>query len=290
MKIVGKVLLGLVAVLGIAVGAIYALSTRALGKTYNVTPAPLTVAGDSATIARGEHLVEAVVVCRDCHGEKLAGMAMAMGPMGTFVAPNLTSGRGGVAGAAEERWVRAVRHGVRTDGSPLIFMPSEAYRYLSDADLGAILAYIRALPPVDTTLPATTVGPIGRLILARNPEQLVAAEVVDHGTARPAAVTPERTAAYGEYLANIAGCTSCHTATLKGGLQLGPPGTPPTADISGTGAIAQWTEEQFITTIRTGVRPDGRPINPFMPWGGYRHMTDEELGAIFLFLRERGTA
>ncbi len=164
-------------------------------------------------------------------------------------------------------------------------MPAEAYTHLSDADLGAVIGYLRSQPAVDTTQPATTLGPIGRLILARDAKAFIAAEVVDHGATPPASVTPERSVAYGQYLANIGGCTSCHQASLKGGLELGPPGTPKTADISATGRVRQWSEEQFREAMRTGVRPDQTTINPFMPWRSYRHMTDEELGAIWDFLQ-----
>ncbi len=285
MKTLGKVLLGIVGLVVLAVGVLFALSSRAVGKKYEVTAHPVAVPTDSASLARGAHLVEAVVACRDCHGENLGGGALAMGPVGTFVGPNLTSGQGGVAGAEIERLELAIRHGVRPDGTPLLFMPAEAYTHLSDTDLGAVIGYLRSQPAVDTTQVATTLGPIGRLILARDAKAFIAAEVVDHGATPPASVTPERSVAYGQYLANIGGCTSCHQANLKRGLELGPPGTPKTADLSATGRMRQWSEEQFREAMRTGVRPDQTTINPFMPWRAYRHMTDDELGAIYDFLK-----
>jgi mono/diheme cytochrome c family protein len=285
MRIIGKILLGLVVLLVVAVGVVYALSSSRLGRKWNVAPKEITVPTDSASIARGQHLVEAVTGCVDCHGENLGGTAVPMGPLGTFSASNLTSGKGGVQFASTGQWELAIRHGLRPDGSPLLMMPAEAYRYLSDADLGAILAYIRSVPPVDNELPPTEVGPIGRLVAAREPGHIMAAAIVDHETVRPASVTPGRTVEYGQYLAGIGGCTSCHGPDLKGGLQFGPPGTPPSADLSSTGKRAGWTEAQFFETIRTGVRPDGSALNLFMPWKFYRHMTDEELGAIWDFLQ-----
>lgn len=287
MKTLGKVLLGIVGLLVLAVGVLFALSGRALGKKYPVGSAAVAIPGDSASLARGAHLVEAIVACRECHGDDLGGNPMPMGPLGTFVAPNLTSGRGGVAGAEVERLVLAIRHGVRPDSTPLVFMPAEAYAHLSDADLGAIIAYLRSAPAVDSVQPATSLGPIGRLILAKSPEQLIPAELVDHQATPPASVTPERSLAYGQYLANIGGCTSCHLPTLKGGLELGPPGTPRTADLSATGRVRQWSEEQFREALRTGVRPDQTTINPFMPWRWYRHMTDDEIGALYDFMRSK---
>ena len=59
--------------------------------------------------------------------------------------------------------------------------------------------------------------------------------------------------------------------------------TPDTA----TG-IGEWTEEAFIRAMRTGKhqgQPNGRDILPPMPWVVYRHATDEDLKAIWAYLR-----
>lgn len=56
-----------------------------------------------------------------------------------------------------------------------------------------------------------------------------------------------------------------------------------TPDPTGLGT---WTEKEFIDTIRTGKdRGTGRPIMPPMPWRVYRNLTDEDLKAIFAYLR-----
>ena len=52
--------------------------------------------------------------------------------------------------------------------------------------------------------------------------------------------------------------------------------------------IAEWTEETFMAAIRTGKhqgQPNGRDILPPMPWVVYRHATDEDLKAIWAYLR-----
>ena len=47
-----------------------------------------------------------------------------------------------------------------------------------------------------------------------------------------------------------------------------------------------WTEEMFVKTIRTGRHMGtSRPINPPMPWPAYRNATDEDLKAIYAYLR-----
>jgi hypothetical protein len=52
--------------------------------------------------------------------------------------------------------------------------------------------------------------------------------------------------------------------------------------------IGNWSEEQFLKAIREGKLKgvEGtRPILPPMPWQNFRNMTDEDLKAIFAFLK-----
>ena len=53
---------------------------------------------------------------------------------------------------------------------------------------------------------------------------------------------------------------------------------------SATG-IGRWSEAEFVRTIRTGVDPKGDSLNPFMPWQEMRRMTDDDLTAIYRYLR-----
>ncbi|HEY7290410.1 MAG TPA: c-type cytochrome [Vicinamibacterales bacterium] len=47
-----------------------------------------------------------------------------------------------------------------------------------------------------------------------------------------------------------------------------------------------WTEDMFMRAIRTGRHMgQSRPINPPMPWPAYRNFTDDDLKAIFTYLR-----
>ena len=97
--------------------------------------------------------------------------------------------------------------------------------------------------------------------------------------------SPGVTAEYGKYLADNAGCPSCHGPGLSGGkIPQAPPDTVPAANLTPTG-LGQWTEADFVRTIRTGTRPDGRVLDTFMPWPYYSQMTDDELGAIWRYLQ-----
>jgi hypothetical protein len=77
----------------------------------------------------------------------------------------------------------------------------------------------------------------------------------------------------------------CHGENLRGGLKLGPPGTPATADLTPSGPTANWSEADFRTALRRGTRPDGTAIDPFMPYRLTRLMTDAEITAIWKYLR-----
>ena len=71
-------------------------------------------------------------------------------------APNLTRGAGGVAAGYSDdaAWVRAIRHGLNPQGRALVIMPSEVFYFLSDEDLGALVAYVKSLPPVERSFAA----------------------------------------------------------------------------------------------------------------------------------------
>lgn len=288
MRWVLRILGVLLALVVVAVAAIWLLANRVLGTRYEVTPGAVTILTDSAALARGQHLGTAIGKCVDCHGMDLSGQAMVMGPVGSFRARNLTSGKGGLGDRTDADWVRSIRHGVAPDGRALVFMPSAAYSVLSAEDLGALIGWVKSMPPVDNEPPPSKVGPIGRIMLATGPERLVAARLVDHAAPIPAAVAPGATAEYGRYLAVAGGCTSCHGDNLKGGIKDGPPGTPPSANLTQAGPLGSWTEADFSKALRDGIRPDGSTINPFMPWRLARLMTDEEITAVWTYLKTVG--
>lgn len=276
------VILGLVILLVIGV---FGASEWKLRQSQAIPPQELQIPEDSVTIERGHHLATAISKCTECHGEDLGGQVMDMGPLGALAASNLTTGKGGVGPKNDGEWVRAIRHGVRPDGRPLIFMPSMVFAQLDEADLAAIIAYVKSVPPVDHALPPSRLGPIGRLLTVLKPQRILPATGIDHSAAIPTVTPPSLTPEYGKYLAITGGCTYCHGDNLKGGLKEGPPGTPPTADLTPAGPTASWSEADFAAALRTGQRPDGTTINPFMPWRATRLMTDEEIQAVWAYLR-----
>lgn len=283
-RIIFSVLAAIAALVVLGVVAIALMSKRVLANRFEVTPGAVTIPTDSASIARGKHLASAIAKCVDCHGEDLRGQAMEMGPMGTFPAVNLTTGKGGRV-RTDAEWVRAIHHGVGDGGRPLVFMPSLPYSHLSASDLGAIIAWVKSMPPVDNEVPPLKLGPIGKLLIAKQPGRLVAALAIDHSAPLPADVPVGPTAEYGAYLVVVGGCTYCHGDNLAGGIKEGPPGTPASANLRPDGPTAQWSEADFATALHTGKRPDGTDLNPFMPWRLTRFMTDDEIKATWAYLR-----
>jgi cytochrome c553 len=266
---------------------LYGVSARKLARTYTVPTITLQVPhGDSAAYARGEHLVTSVLSCQECHGADLGGgVVVEPGPMGYLAAPNLTAGSGGVGAHFDVAdWVRALRYGVRADGTSFLIMPSEAYAELADDDMVAIIAYLRELPPVDRSFEPPRLGPVGRALLAAGQLHLIA-DLVPRDLTPRATVEAAPDAEYGRYLAGIGGCTSCHKPDLSGGLVTGPPGAPLSTNLTAAGPLALWSEADFVRAMRDGRRPDGSEISEFMPWRFSGRMTDDELHAVWLFIR-----
>jgi mono/diheme cytochrome c family protein len=276
---------GLIGVLIVVATALYVLAGPKINETYDITVASVTVPTDAASVERGRHQVESLLLCADCHGEDLSGEVDADPLFGVFAPRNLTPGVGGLDDSfTDADYVRAIRHGVGKDGKAIVLMPSEIYTDMSDADLGSLIAYLKALPPVDNEQPRSTLRVLGRIFAAFDTDSFFAARVIDHDAARPAEPEPGATREYGAYLTFM--CSACHGENLSGGEVLGfEPGAPLAPNLTPGGELGSWTEEEFFTTIRTGQTPAGRNLeNDFMPWVNFRKMTDEELRAIWLYL------
>ena len=288
LKWIGMIVGGLAALLITAVIILYLIGNSRLNSS-RVTARPVAVPTDAAAMARGEHLVNVVSDCIGCHGPNLEGRVfLDEAPIGYIPSTNLTNGQGGIGGSAsDEDWVRAIRHGVGRDGRVLGAMPSNYYTHLSDEDLGAIIAYVKSVPPVDNDLGQRNISFPGTIIFGVLGYNDLPAALIDHDNAGGSVKPPEgATAEYGDYLARIAACGECHGANLEGrppeAAEQGPPAGP---NLSPGGNLSQWTQQDFATAMRTGQTPDGRQLSDEMPWPYYAGMTDDELQAIWLYLQ-----
>jgi mono/diheme cytochrome c family protein len=240
-------------------------------------------------VERGKHLVSARYTCTACHGANFGGGVMVDAfPIGHLLAPNLTLGTGSRTADFQPRdWDRIVRHGVLRDGHPAV-MPSEDFQHMSDQELSDIISYIRSLPPVNNTVPASTFGPLGKVLVATGQLKFSASVIPDHmkpHPVRPPEATPS--ADFGKHLANV--CTGCHGTDLSGGpIAGGDPSWPPARNLTpdATG-LKGWTYDQFVTAVAKSQRPDGTMLRPPMtliaPFG--QNMTDTERQALWAYLQ-----
>lgn len=112
--------------------------------------------------------------------------------------------------------------------------------------------------------------------------------------------SPEQIVARGQYLAGIMDCGGCHKPGAFTG-QAGPDtplaGSDEGFEIPGFGVVyppnltphetglASWTDEQILTAITKGERPDGRILAPIMPWRAYATLTAEDAEALVAYLK-----
>jgi mono/diheme cytochrome c family protein len=104
----------------------------------------------------------------------------------------------------------------------------------------------------------------------------------------------------GAYLVHrIAACGNCHTPRdqdgkpiadqeLAGGVVVNAPifrAVSPNITPDPETGIGKWTDDQIVSAIHNGKRPDGTTIGPPMPIGFYRNMSDTDARAIVAYLR-----
>jgi mono/diheme cytochrome c family protein len=301
LKIVGYGVLAVVVLLAIAVGVL------ALKKPKMRPAQQLTIQATPEQIAHGKYLAENVTGCMNCHSEHDKSTLVPKvvnayagapcegndGPMNVCI-PNITPAKSGIGEWTDGEVLRAMREGVDRNGRPL-FPLMEKYHVLSDQDAMDIVAYLRTLPPVETKPQESHFALPVRLLLKLAPTPL------DGPVATP---SKDDKVAYGKYLATIASCKGCHSP--------GGPGEPDeetlfqggndfSEDDSGTDVstnitpdpetgIGKLTEAQFVQLFRSyGMgAADAQTTaghNLEMPWRTFAGMTDDDLKAIYAYLR-----
>jgi cytochrome c553 len=258
----------------------YVVVELRLRRVHQLPDENLDIKMDQVSIARGEHLVEVLMGCTDCHGDSLSGKYLFDDAMfGRIAAINLTPGKGGVGSTNQDAdWEHAIRHGVGSDGKPLIYVMSSLYHNVGDEDLADMIAYLKNLPPVDNELPPTTVGLLSRLLVLTD-SSLLPAQIIQHDHGEIIVPNPGATIEYGQYLATA--CKICHGADFTGRLSVGGG-----LNLTLAGDLSQWTEDDFRRALRTGYTPEGhRLVEDEMPWRRIGNLSDEELQALWLYLQ-----
>jgi mono/diheme cytochrome c family protein len=253
-------------------------------------------------LKRGEYLSEHVAGCTYCHtpqedgpngpervrGQKGGGQIFNIpGFPGTVVAPNITPDREtGIGNFTDDQLARAIREGISHDGQTLFpMMPYAHFRRMSDEDLASVVVYLKTLPPIRNALPRTDIHFPVKYLVRGVPQPVI-------GTVPADLSTP---ASRGEYVVNLSSCLDCHTPRKRGRLdsamkfaggqvfdasgQIASPNITP--DATGIGG---YTEDKFVKALRTGY-VGKRQLNTVMPWQGYSGQTDEDLKAMYAYLR-----
>ncbi len=269
-------------------------------------------------IERGRYLAINVLQCVDCHSERdwyrFGGPPIEPVGAGRSCMTRETEAAGvnagqenfpgklcirnitpdvetGIGGWTDGEIIRAVREGVDHNGEGLFpIMPYFIYRHISDADMEAVVAYLRSVDPVKSARPERQIDFPLNMMVRTFPEP------VDGPVTAP---DPTDAVAYGEYLSRIARCEFCHTPKdpnsmegfegrdFAGGMPFFLNGRVMytmnlTPHESGLG---NWTREQFIQLFKS--RSEAFPVpydgNTLMNWQAFSGMTEEDLGALYDF-------
>jgi mono/diheme cytochrome c family protein len=288
--------LGLVSVLLLYVQLTYR-------QTYQAPVTGLRASKDSAIINRGKYLVMGPAHCWTCHVEDPTRVDLTQGPpamsggmelplplIATLRTPNITSAtRTGIGRYTDEQLVRVIRYNITPNGHALI--PFMTYNSMSDADIVAVLSYLRSTKPVEKAVLPHDITLLGKVLM----RFMIKPNLSQTHLAYPTPA-PDTTAQYGRYLAySVTNCNGCHT-------RRGPTGEYASKPFAGgekkdletatfvvpnltpdpkTGRIYGWSQQAFINRFRAGnVYPE-----EFMPWKAYQQMSDNDLKAIYNFLQ-----
>ena len=207
--------------------------------------------------------------------------------------------------------VRVLRTGVRKDGQPLFpFMPYQAIAQMEKEDLYSVIAFLRSLPEKANDVPEHKLQPPLNIIV-----HLIPKDAPDF----PQPVDRKDSVAYGKYLVTLGSCSDCHTPVngkheplpgmyLAGGqefpyldnkLERHPGGgvlrVPNITPDPETG-LGRWTKADFIARFNdwrgkalaakhAKLDLDKGDYLELMPYAEYAGMTDQDLGAIYDYLR-----
>jgi mono/diheme cytochrome c family protein len=271
--------------------------------TYERPYPNIKASTDPAIIAKGKHIVLGPGHCADCHSKvKNVDSVLKAGqevpltggntfdlPFGKFYTRNLTPDKEtGIGNLTDGEIARVLRYSVKKNGEAVL--PFMQVQNFSDADITAVISYLRSLKPVSNKVPDHQYNLMGRVIKAfmlqpQGPSEPVRADL-----------KVDSSVAYGRYMAMaVANCNECHTKRDEIGNYIGQPMaggspfveegkttlTPPNLTPHPTSRIYGWTEQNFIDRFR-----QGRIIqHSHMPWESFGRMSDTELKAIYNYLK-----
>lgn len=261
---------------------------------------PAVAQSKKALVERGRYLANGPVACANCHTPRGPDMALLpkmsyaggfkiVDPAFEVYTANITPDKDtGIGSWTDAQIITAIREGKTRDGK-IIFppMPVPTYNAMSDADVKALVAYLRTVKPIHNEVPQS--------------KYKVPQQAMPPAKGLPAP-SPKDKVAYGGYIVNaLAHCFECHSGPDANGvpdlknklgsggflITLAPGATVMTANITPdpeTG-IGKWTDAEIKKAMTHGVRPDGRRLAPPMPFEFFKNMTGSDLDAVVAYLR-----
>lgn len=226
-------------------------------------------------VEQGRRL-SSVLGCSGCHGADLAGEDWSDPGYGRLWTANLTRT---AADNTDAQLDSLIRTGRRSDRD-LWGMPSHLFTHVSDADMAAVIAFIRSKPVTGVRHPDPTFGEVARREIAEGLWMSSPAQVAKEGDTWP----PDAGEAHflGRYIVR-ATCAECHGLDLRGGTA--PPDKTPPPDLIVVGA---YEPGSFRRLMRTGAPPGDRDLGLMgeVARGRYSQFTDTELDAVYAYLKQ----
>jgi len=251
----------------------------------------------ASPLERGRYLVEGIAACGNCHvgvnakgapdpSKGMSGGRVFPTPAFKAYAPNITPDPDtGIGKWTDAQLGKAIREGVRPDGSVIgPPMPIHFLRVVSDQDLAAMVAYLRAQPPV-------------RNAVAKSQYKMKLPPSYGPPLPGVSAPPPSDTVAYGGYLASMGHCLECHTPMVKGQPDMarmgsggrtfdGPWGQSLSLNVTPhESGLKNWTDAQVTRAIREGIDKNGGRLKPPMAYASYAKVSDADMSAVIAYLR-----
>ncbi len=272
----GFVVAGLaIAVLALS-AYVFIASSRELTATHTPRLAPLAIPTAASDIEEGKRLAT-LAGCLHCHGDTLGGQLVHDFPnLARFVAPNVS----GLANRYTDAQLDAViRHGVKGDGTGMLFMPAEMFHHMRNEDAARIIAFLRTMPAVEGTKDRMEIRPLGRALIAAG-EFKTGPRAISEMAPPVNSFDAADPLSHGRYLVmNL--CTECHAQNLEG---------IPMAKSPPLSVAKSYSPEQFQRLMRDGVGLGERTFDLMTPTSKARfaHLKTEEVAAVYSFLQSRG--
>ena len=271
-----KLWYGLLIVGGVLVAAILGIGFASDAVINARSDAPLPVIRASSgpdAVARGAHLGR-IYGCDGCHERNLQGSLFFADPViGSVHSANLTQA---LPHYSDARLARAIREGVRADGSVLWGMPSESWVEATDAEVSDLIVWLRTHPAAGEEQPRIQPTFLGRIALLMKKFEPSAAYVAEARAKQSFDAGPQF--AQGRHLAATV-CSECHRSDLKGDGM----GSP---DLM---IAASYDLPGFTHLMRTGIGQDGKEhgLMTAAAKGRFAFMTDDEIKALHAYLVKR---